>query len=402
MNGKLNRILTAVAVLLLSLVVYRFGVAQSGVEGMEAPTDVTGADCRMCHTGFAEGLEFTHEPAAAGDCVSCHLTTGETGHGGLVSEDRELCLTCHSEQREHYPVATCWTSGCHSDVHGSDIDMQFIASRAEEYPGFFESTQGAEYVGSASCLACHCENCDWWGQSVHSLSDGDENTPLDRQGCEACHGPGGNHWGRLAGIGRFEFAYADESDAMCLKCHRDEMYMPDYEGSSHFEAHVTCVSCHSPHNLTNKANLKLAANEVCLSCHETKRADFMRLSHHPLDTADARTGMLCIDCHTPHGSTNTAMLVRRTDELCQVCHVDKAGPFVYSHAGYDPALGRGCATCHSHHGSNSPNLLVMNGRGLCLQCHTDMATNHGGNATCWTSGCHSDHHGSNSNYFFVN
>jgi len=400
MLGKLNRTIAAAVAICIALLAYQLSAAQ--LEGMEAPTDVTGADCRMCHTDFALNFEYPHPPALNAECTSCHKTTGEKGHGGLVAEGRDLCLACHEDKKDHNPAATCFSAGCHSDIHGSDKDKFFIASRTEEYPGFFQSTEGASFVGSSVCLACHDDKCTWWGQSIHSAGDYDEHKAPELQGCESCHGPGGNHYGRLAGIGRFEEAYTDEIDQVCLKCHRDEMYMPDYEDSTHVKAHISCTDCHTPHDLTNKANLKLSPNEVCFSCHKTKRVDFKRLSAHLVDTTDARTGMLCTDCHSPHGSANGAMLNQPLEELCMSCHVDKAGPFIYPHAGTDATLGRGCTTCHTHHGSSSPNLLTINGRGVCLQCHTEMATNHGGGATCWTAGCHSQHHGSNTNYFFIN
>lgn len=396
MIGKLNRAIAALVVLTAVFLACRAGMAQ--LEGMEPPADVTGVDCRMCHTDFGLGFQYPHDPVLNNNCTACHMPKGETKHGALVADDRDLCTSCHTDRRDHYPAATCWSAGCHVEIHGSNTD-DFLISRNEEYPGFFSSTCDAEYVGSETCLECHCDKDKWWTQSAHSMGDCDEKTPPERQGCEGCHGPGGNHYGRLAGIGRFEFASAGDSDALCLKCHRDEMYMPDYENSMHFRARVTCTCCHDPHDLTYKSNLKLPPNELCFSCHETKRADFMRLSHHPVDQADPRTGMNCTECHTPHGSPNKAMLVKAADELCVSCHVDKTGPFIYQHAGYDPALGRGCGTCHSHHGANSPNLLMINGRGVCLQCHTDRAQHFAG-TDCWASGCHEEHHGSNVNFFF--
>jgi DmsE family decaheme c-type cytochrome len=398
MRGRMTRHVIWLTAIALTLAIWRIGSAQ--LEGMEPPTDVTGADCRMCHTDFALNLTYPHPPAEENNCTACHLTTGETGHGGLINEGRTLCLECHQDKVDHNPAATCWSTGCHSDVHGSDVEPFFIASRLEEYPGFNESTTDAEYIGSSECLSCHTDKCESWSQSMHSLADGDHKLPPERQGCEACHGPGSHHYGRLAGIGRFDYAATDEIDTVCLKCHRDEMYVPDYTSSTHTKEHLSCVSCHNPHYLGEKANLRLAGTELCLSCHETKRTDFMRLSSHPVDLADPRTGMQCTECHNPHGSAERAMLTAPADEFCQRCHADKAGPFVFSHPGYDPALGNGCSTCHAAHGSNAPNLLQISGRGLCLQCHTEMV-NHGGGATCWTSGCHSQHHGSNSNFYFM-
>jgi DmsE family decaheme c-type cytochrome len=366
---------------------------------MEAPEDVTGVDCMMCHGDAAQNFEFQHPPAFEGTCNSCHMETGVGGHGGLVRDGRSLCLECHQEKEQHYTALNCWTSSCHSDIHGSDIDEVFNPSRQEEYPGFFEATDGADYVGSDTCLECHADKCQNWSESAHSLSDTSSDGRPDLRGCESCHGPGSNHWGRSAGIGDFELATADESDNACLACHKDDNYVPDYAATTHFKKGVSCLSCHALHDQTNKHNLRNAPDALCLSCHEAKRIDFAKFSHHPTDGSSLRSGLNCIDCHDPHGGSGRAMLDGGKDELCFKCHADKQGPFIFSHAGYEPGLGHGCYTCHEAHGSNAPNLLKLTGRGLCLQCHSDRTT-HFPAQTCWTTGCHSDHHGSNTDYFF--
>ncbi len=402
MAAKSGRIAAGVAVLVVLLLAWHLSMAQlEGLEGMDRPEDVTGADCAMCHGDFAAQYTYTHEPAVEGNCTACHLEAHEEGHGVLVAADRSLCLPCHIDKEAHYPLLNCWAASCHADKHGSDADEYFNPSRQEEYPGFCESTAGADYVGSGSCLGCHGEYCDWWNKTAHSLADTINDTPPYLRGCESCHGAGGNHWGRWAGIGYFELANVEETDAVCLKCHKDEMYTPDYWNTLHPLNGVSCVTCHNPHNQANKHNLTMPPNELCLSCHETQRTEFNRLSHHPVDLKDPRTGMLCVDCHSPHGADGSPLLKLPAEELCASCHIDKAGPFIFPHAATDAAMGEGCATCHATHGSNTPNLLKLNGRGLCLQCHSDQLA-HGGAQTCWTTGCHSNHHGSNSSFFFFN
>lgn len=379
------------------------GVAQfEGLEGMEGPEDVSGVDCSMCHGEFAAEFQFIHQPAVDGDCVVCHLETGVGGHGGLVIEGRALCLECHSEQATHYPVLNCWAASCHADMHGSDVDPLLNPSRQEEYPGFFEATARAQYVGgSADCLGCHPQVHEAWLESMHAVSEYDDFTPVSRRGCESCHGPAGNHWGREAGIGIFEYAYAEEADQVCLVCHKDETFAPEYMRTTHAKAGVACVSCHNPHDADFKHNLRGNPNQVCLACHETKEIDFRKFSHHPVDLGDARTGLMCTDCHNPHGGEGRTMLSMELADLCSGCHVDKAGPFVYQMPAYDGSTGRGCLTCHSHHGANNPNLLQLRGRSVCLQCHTEQAS-HFAPQTCWTTGCHTQHHGSNANFFFFN
>ena len=368
------------------------------LEGMEAPEDVTGADCMMCHGTAAQDAQFPHSPALEGSCDKCHQTTGVGGHGALISETRSLCLNCHQDKSEHYPALTCWTSSCHSDMHGSNVDAYLNPSRQEEYPGFNEATRGAEYVGTNVCLSCHQSHRRDWGKSIHSLTEIGVR-PISERGCESCHGAGGNHWGRKAGIGVFSMASSTEIDEKCLTCHKGDKYVPDYMGTPHVKEGMSCVDCHNPHLQTNKHNLRNDPNGLCLKCHVSKTVDFARFSHHPLDNEDPRSGMQCIDCHNVHGGEGHQMLKVIKEELCFECHADKQGPFIFSHAGYEPGMGQGCFTCHSAHGSNNPNLLNFSGRSTCMQCHTDRV-NHFPAQTCWSTGCHSDHHGSNTDFFF--
>jgi DmsE family decaheme c-type cytochrome len=287
-------------------------------------------------------------------------------------------------------------------VAALSLNSAFTEEDEVEYPGLAAATEGADYVGTEGCLMCHADMTEWWSKNVHSLSEARDYDKIEpaMRGCEACHGPGSRHTeGDLLAIGVFEYAETTEADDVCLKCHDDMVFESDYEETSHVIAGVGCVDCHNPHDLTNKNNLRDKPNELCFSCHQTKRTDFSRLSHHPINKDDMRSGLECAECHELHGSDNMSMLKVARENLCMECHADKQGPYVYSHAGYDPALGDGCYTCHGYHGTNSPNLLLMSGRGICLQCHTDQLS-HGGARTCWSAGCHSEHHGSNESFFF--
>ena len=85
----------------------------------------------------------------------------------------------------------------------------------------------------------------------------------------------------------------------------------------------------------------------------------------------------CLNCHNPHGSPKSYLLIQRAPYLCQECHDNNthaAPPYgVGALPGrtYTPGVGtaaglaqmaaryqlmlRGCVNCHSEvHGSNSP------------------------------------------------
>src|SRR3546814_20786735 len=71
----------------------------------------------------------------------------------------------------------------------------------------------------------------------------------------------------------------------------------------------------------------------------------------------------CLNCHTPHGSNQHALLVAPVPMLCQQCHSHTRHPndmFNEQMLGNamspdERLMGRGCLTCHSQiHGSNNP------------------------------------------------
>ena len=118
----------------------------------------TGADletpnetCTKCHTSQKGPFLFPHQAMQEG-CTACHNPHGSVNQKMLVARDANLCLRCHLEHpsvvsvsgvpgsvgdgkivaggedhRTRLQGGTCWSAGCHEDVHGSN------ASKAMRY-----------------------------------------------------------------------------------------------------------------------------------------------------------------------------------------------------------------------------------------------------------------------------
>jgi predicted CXXCH cytochrome family protein len=109
----------------------------------------TGADlenqnetCTKCHTAQKGPFLFKHNAMLEG-CTVCHNPHGSVNQKMLVARDANLCLRCHLEHpamegngtilaggedhRTRLQNGTCWSAGCHEDVHGSN------ASKAMRY-----------------------------------------------------------------------------------------------------------------------------------------------------------------------------------------------------------------------------------------------------------------------------
>lgn len=94
-------------------------------------------NCGQCHREQTRPFVFEH-PAMREGCVTCHNPHGSINRMMLKQPDNNLCLRCHAQTQtapgqifigniDHttlLQMGTCWSSGCHTAVHGSDIDVR--------------------------------------------------------------------------------------------------------------------------------------------------------------------------------------------------------------------------------------------------------------------------------------
>ena len=118
-------------------------IKRTGAE-LETPNET----CTKCHTSQKGPFLFPHQAMQEG-CTVCHNPHGSVNQKMLVARDANLCLRCHLEHPSTLPGGTlgngvivagglnhsagflkngtCWSAGCHEDVHGSN------ASKAMRY-----------------------------------------------------------------------------------------------------------------------------------------------------------------------------------------------------------------------------------------------------------------------------
>jgi predicted CXXCH cytochrome family protein len=91
--------------------------------------------CAQCHRDQTRPFVFEHEAMREG-CAVCHDPHGSINQKMLIESDPNLCLRCHAQVQgssgviligntDHTPflqMGTCWTAGCHTAVHGSNVD----------------------------------------------------------------------------------------------------------------------------------------------------------------------------------------------------------------------------------------------------------------------------------------
>jgi DmsE family decaheme c-type cytochrome len=95
--------------------------------------------CAECHRDQSRVFVFEHAAMREG-CVACHSPHGSFNDKMLVERDANLCLKCHSQiqstagqtvigKMDHSSFlrrGTCWTAGCHTAVHGSNISPRLL------------------------------------------------------------------------------------------------------------------------------------------------------------------------------------------------------------------------------------------------------------------------------------
>ena len=302
-------------------------------------------------------------------------------------------------------------------------------------------TIDGDYVGSDVCISCHDDQNRRFKNTVMGKAFAKPHTADEKLGCESCHGPGKAHVDAGGGKDTIPIRYGkdtrtsvEEQNHSCVQCHKrgNRMF---WAGSPHESRGMRCVDCHNVKQQLTKSmageaflseplkdtgGLLKPETELCLSCHQMRRAQLQRSSHMPF-----REGKVtCTSCHNPHGSPNPAQLKQATvNENCYSCHAERRGPFLWAH----PPVTENCDTCHEAHGSTNPQLLKTRIPRLCQECHNEFS--HGGQyplgtvlsstsgtsggQPVWSSGnktlnrgcanCHSKIHGTNapSGTFFL-
>jgi predicted CXXCH cytochrome family protein len=91
--------------------------------------------CAQCHRDQARPFVFEHQAMREG-CITCHAPHGSINQKMLIDSDPNLCMRCHAQVQttsgqflignvDHYNrlrIGTCWAAGCHTAVHGSNVD----------------------------------------------------------------------------------------------------------------------------------------------------------------------------------------------------------------------------------------------------------------------------------------
>jgi predicted CxxxxCH...CXXCH cytochrome family protein len=286
-------------------------------------------------------------PGGNVECSSCHSTHyANTSDGNLlnVTNDDNMCTSCHIHEGQHQAMG-CNT--CH-DPHNPDKTNIYLISSTITTPN-----SGNRSVNFSSL------------SGTNSYADGD----ATYNGiCEVCHTTTTVH--RNDGSGA---AHNPGSD--CISCHLHEENF-----------NLNCATCHNTvqgarpqiigaggefDNTSRHASTTSPANNECLNCHYT--------SNHSSGTVELKN----VD--------DQSLWVGNRNDWCISCH-DATPPASITFPGGDPKYNKSnfignahetgigndaCSQCHEPHGAANANLIATSGNyNFCYTCHSSagMAT----------------------------
>ncbi len=334
--------------------------------------------CYDCHK--ASKQEFSsqksiHQPVKEEKCETCHKRHGFSQSLILVSNDDQLCFSCHADLKDKYTKGTvhtglmagnCWS--CH-DPHASNKPslLRTVVNGTDD---------------PASCLLCHGDETATQKKSAHA------HKPFADLKCLSCHNAHNSDYPALL---------SQPDSLLCNSCHaKDKQKMAAAHDGKHTTS-LACIDCHSGHASTKTGLLSATAHQpfaegnctkchalpdatgaisfaegsnketVCASCHADQAKGDSWSVPHPAVSSDN-----CSECHAPHNSRFGNLLVKDEGTLCLDCHGDV---LTESDLGkHEPVILGQCSACHDVHGSDKGKLLKVEGPDLCLQCHADYAT----------------------------
>ncbi|MDP2182612.1 MAG: cytochrome c3 family protein [Actinomycetota bacterium] len=250
----------------------------------------------------------------------------------LVAPETELCWICHGDlgpklsmSYQHAPFSGGFCTDCH-DPHASDFRALLNQDERD------------------LCVTCHPIGPELARKQVHP--------PVEGRFCTNCHDPHASDWRGILVARQRE---------LCFRCHPTVALLSLKAVQHNPFLYDNCTGCHEPHGSDYIPLLIANQPGLCYMCHPGIRNDFLKKSHHPVDTLKLN----CADCHNPHAADYKALLIAEDNKLCYVCHA-VAIKATYEKSAHVDTL---CIECHTPHGSEFAPILQEPHPELCFNCH---------------------------------
>ena len=260
---------------------------------------------------------------------------------------QEECALCHDDSTAARNVGgiphslfvnkTMLDSSVHSGFACTDCHTTLQSVKEFPHP---------ERLPGVNCADCHSDAFAKYmaGFYDHLAQRGFTSIP----GCVQCHG---THL----------ISHDPNTQTVCGICHSEQR--KQFETSIHFGKigadgrKVSCTSCHSAHEKTERGNMlpadwRVFAVKRCLSCHQGHSVEYLSSKHYQEVQKGNERAPICADCHGTHElyaveDSRSRVSIDKLDATCDRCHPGHDAT-VHRKAGADPRLMT-CAACHTGH-----------------------------------------------------
>ncbi len=329
-----------------------------------------------------------------------------SAHHVLLSQTREDCLTCHSDQslsKESDGKQVSLFVEENILTHSPHKKLVCVACHTKFDPN---NVPHKEKITEVNCLTCH-QSAPVKHPFHPQLADAIKNKQQPDVGCKDCHG---KHDVVSPKVPDSKFSKTKLTES-CGECHSD--VKEHFAESAHGKAAAAgiagapnCISCHQNKIIgvngeRDSIEFKVEQEKLCLSCHldnpdvrarTSPTSKFIASYESSVHGAAIRNGnpkaATCIDCHGSHemnkGLEASAMVNKmHIAETCSKCHEDIAKTFGESVHG--TAIANGvqasptCTNCHGEHNifkhtdPRSPVASQNLSAQVCSPCHSSLS-----------------------------
>lgn len=325
--------------------------------------------CLECHEDFKKKLKepHVHTPLAEGECIGCHNPHTSSNDQLMAAKPNDICYQCHDGMvpdgtvSAHKVVIDGQCTACH-DPHASANRMNLIRAGSELCYGCHQEL-GSKISNSKfqhspvkkDCLRCH---------NPHAST---ENKALLVKGvpelCKSCHRTDRKTFKNL----HMNYPVGEADCTSCHDPHGSNMAAILYNNVHEPVAKRMCKQCHAAPDAAKPLKLKQAGYKSCQGCHYDMLTETLNQKRVHWPVVDKRG---CLNCHTPHASAASGLLLEPQKTLCAECHADTVARQERSSTKHPPVDEGKCSTCHAPHGSD--NQFIMNQASvmdICGTCH---------------------------------
>ncbi|MEC7564561.1 MAG: multiheme c-type cytochrome [Planctomycetota bacterium] len=292
--------------------------------------------------GSGESFEIGRWNAS---CIRCHSTHPKARYHQTANPDSSVtefgisCEACHGPGQQHVRLHEVTVTASSKNAAPSESPDRDVVN-----PLTLDHQRASQICGNchSATSVSHPRDAADWHANGNQFRPGDQ--LLDHRHLIRASRPDESMTQTLLDSEPDLFDSLFWSDSMVRVTGRE--YSALVESRCHTEGEMSCLSCHTMHNLASDKTLadhwnddqlkpQMHSNQACVKCHSKYQGEALTRHTHHLSESE---GSRCYNCHMPHSSYGLLKAVRShqissphvgetldvgRQNACNQCHLDK-------------------------------------------------------------------------------